>query len=699
MTVRLSRIWLLTAPTVVVRLAVAATLVIGLVSCARSGGGPQRPDGNAPDRMALVWSTEVVKPQHGGGGSVAISDDVIAVADGLDVQLLNPTTGRSQKRLSGMDGEEVTGVWVSGAVVVVRTGRSEDGHGRSVLYGFEHATGKRLWSTGRLLNGTGPPTVEVFSNTVILREGDRQGLTALAADTGKVLWSGQVPDICPHPVADPIGMRYAMDVVQVGDVLAALARCNDRAEIFGIGLADATIRWRKPLGELTDRSCIKADGTVALVAFDDRFSLFDMSGETLLARSATGAASCAIQSTDRGVAISRDSVVELIEPKGGQSYWQQRNPNSVDDQFQVLAGGRLYSRAAEKDFLPSFVSSTDLSTGDTKVLPLPIRAELIGAAGDLLIYKIYLTWSIRYAAVRPEFSQLANPVLAGAAPNDWPDACSLLSAADLDSLGGFTAFPEAKQTQLYGVGIPRPTRCNYLSAKSDDAFSVTVSWVSSDRVTLAALLESGALEGEAYSAYSGALEKIGRHAFLIPKTPFLTSEAFLVRGSHALFVGVPSDVEGPLAREVVKLLLASAPDLGQEPAVPFDISAAHLVVRSLGYEPNSVAVQLGPLRVITAICATSATAHCQQIFFFHDQDFVGVGSGEDAEHGATYRWVKILDQDGQIVRMEFAVYGPSDANCCPSARQAQNYRYQGNLLEYQNDSGPWRPAPKAPKPR
>ncbi|MGH3696006.1 MAG: LppP/LprE family lipoprotein [Pseudonocardiaceae bacterium] len=138
-------------------------------------------------------------------------------------------------------------------------------------------------------------------------------------------------------------------------------------------------------------------------------------------------------------------------------------------------------------------------------------------------------------------------------------------------------------------------------------------------------------------------------------------------------------------------------DQGNEPVAPFDVSSAHLLIKSFGYDPNSAPIPPGPLRAITAVCTISATEHCQQIFFFHAQDFVGVGSGESDLKATLYRGVKILNQDGQTVRMDYAVYKAMDANCCPSARQAQNYRYRDGILEYQNDSGPWQPAPSTPK--
>lgn len=684
MTARWWRVRLSSGHALVASLAVVA-LVVGLASC--SDSGPRSSGGPQPDRMAQAWSVDVAKPESRGGATAAISDAVVAVPDGEDIRLLDPVTGRLRTSLSSIQGgDPVTGVWVSGAIVVVQVGYPIDGP--VGLYGFEHTSGRHLWSTRRQLNFT----VGVASGAVVL-QGDRRWLTVLAADTGKLRWSGEVPDICPRPVPDTSAKRFLMNVAQTGEVLAVLARCSDRAELFGIGLADGSIGWRKPLGQPTDRSCVTADGAVIAVAFDDRFSLFDPDGRTLVERPASGSASCKIRVTDRGVVMVRDPVMELIDPANGRSHWQRKDPDFFLG-LPLMVAGRIYVPArTPSNLLPSFVSSTELSGGDSAALPLPLSfsAKLVGAAGDLLIYETPMAGSVRYVAIRPEAARLANPVLAGAAASDWPDACGLLGADELDSLGGFSAFPPERRTHVFGVDLPHPNHCNYLAKDSERAFAVTVSWVGKDVGGLTAMQES-----QVYGTH-GTSERLGSDAFLIPDTGFMEAVAFLHREFYTLYVQAPGDEQ--LARAVATLLMRSSPDHGKNPTAPllFDLAASHLVIRSLGYRPDSAPIPPGPLRAITAVCAKSASSHCQQVFFFLEQEFVGVGSGEDAEHGAIYRRVKVSGQDGQTVRVEVGVYQSADPDCCPSTTKPQRYRHEGNVLEYQNDSGPWQPAPKVPK--
>lgn len=66
-----------------------------------------------------------MSPSQGprGGATAAMSDAVVAVPDGEDVRLLDPVTGRLRTSLSSIQGgDPVTGVWVSGAIVVVQVG-------------------------------------------------------------------------------------------------------------------------------------------------------------------------------------------------------------------------------------------------------------------------------------------------------------------------------------------------------------------------------------------------------------------------------------------------------------------------------------------------------------------------------------------------------------------------------------------------
>ncbi|MGH3806134.1 MAG: PQQ-binding-like beta-propeller repeat protein [Pseudonocardiaceae bacterium] len=699
-----------------------AGLMVGLVGSApNSGVAKKGVSESAPDRMSIAWTVNVARSQNGiitdgsgevvrdvprrGNGAIAASDKVIAVADAFDVQLLDPATGRVQKRLSRVrvhDTAPVIGLWLSGDVVIVETGKI-----RAIkdvwIDGFEYTTGRLLWSTSSSWDHDEQPKVEVSSGVVVHQEQNREGvtvLTALAADTGQFLWSKG--PICSSGADDE-------ELAPAGKILAVLARCRDGVEMFGIELTKGSISWRNQLHTATRNICLKAEIPVIMVDSGDWFSLFDPAGKILLTRREIGGPSCAIHTTDRGVIIARNSVIQLIDLRSGHSQWQK--PDQIGTFSALLqsdtAGGRLYrthyNSTSDSELLPTFVSSTDISTGDTFTLPLPVRAEFAKFTKKILIYQTTLTRTIRYTGIRPEIGRFSNPALAGATPNSWPNACNLLSSADLSSLGAFTAFPEEKNVDIFGVKLPHPTRCNYLAVGSENAFSVTVSWVGSNRTELAAMLESQAVEIDPV----GTPERLSTDAFITPGSRNKVSEISLLCGLYALHIKVPEDDLGGsnrLARKVAKILFSSTlnynrnSDQKSNNSAPFDISAAHLVIRSFGYDPDLAPTPPGPLRGITAICADSATAYCQQVFFFFGQDFIGVGSGEvqDVAHRAIYHVVKITGQDGQTVRTKHAVYGPDDGDCCPSSQQSQTYRYKDDKLEYRNDAGRWQPTPKEP---
>jgi LppP/LprE lipoprotein len=699
-----------------------AGLVFGLASSASTGSVAEpRISEGVPGRMAIAWSIDVVRPQNGivpdtlgdvirqvprrGDGAIAISDRIIAVADGLDVQLLDPVTGQRQKRIKHGQGhvaKPVIGLWMSGDVLIVETGKI--GVITDIwIDGFEYTTGRLLWSTSSLWNHDYQPKVEVSAGVVVRQAQNREGITvldALAADTGQPLWSkGR---ICST------GTDYdIIDLAPAGKILAILARCRDSWEIFGIGPTEGSINWRNQLHALTPDTCLNADGPVIMVGSADRFFLFNLAGQALLTRPEKGSL-CSIHTTDRGVAMIRNSAIELLDPQGGYIHWK-KDLSRIDAAWSSLvgiAGGRIYSThepSSDSEILPSFVSSTELSTGDTVVLPLPVKGSPAGSTRNLLVYKTVFSRTIRYTGIRPENGGFPNPVLAGVAPSDWPNACVLLSSTGLNTLVGFTASPEKEKTDIFGVKLPYPTECNYLASDSSDAaFSVTVSWVGGNHSELAAMLESQATEVYPIKAP----EKINTDTFIVPYSQNPFSEAFLLYRLYALHVKVPeNDHRGDnvkLVRKVVELLSSSTSNSIRKPSssAPFDIDAASLIIRSFGYEPDLTRPPPppGPFRAITAICAESADAYCQQVFFFLGQDFVGVGSGEaqDTDHRAIYHVVKITGQDGRTARVEYAVYGPRDANCCPSAQQPQTYRYEDDKLEYKDGAGTWQSAPKEP---
>ncbi|QUH04277.1 LppP/LprE family lipoprotein [Saccharopolyspora erythraea] len=106
---------------------------------------------------------------------------------------------------------------------------------------------------------------------------------------------------------------------------------------------------------------------------------------------------------------------------------------------------------------------------------------------------------------------------------------------------------------------------------------------------------------------------------------------------------------------------APAPPPAPSPApAPFDLDAALALIEQQGFTPEVPETALrGPIRAISSTCTGSANGRCRAVFFFDGQAFV-----QKVEAGL----VRILEQDGRQVRLEFPQYGPDDPGCCPSGQ-------------------------------
>jgi LppP/LprE lipoprotein len=81
------------------------------------------------------------------------------------------------------------------------------------------------------------------------------------------------------------------------------------------------------------------------------------------------------------------------------------------------------------------------------------------------------------------------------------------------------------------------------------------------------------------------------------------------------------------------------------------------------------------LKVLVGVRRGSADARTQQAFFFVGDRFIGTDTAD------TSAGISVVDQGDDHVTLDYALYKPSDALCCPSAGSAQvTYRWDGTRL-------------------
>ena len=150
---------------------------------------------------------------------------------------------------------------------------------------------------------------------------------------------------------------------------------------------------------------------------------------------------------------------------------------------------------------PIFLTALQSTTGRSVTLPLPVAdtgSELV-AARDGLVFVTLSAWRT-FAAFRPmsAVSHSSSPaILANVNPITWPDACSLLTPADIGHVlaGGYTAVP-VRTLSLAGVAWPKPVGCTFTGpADRDPAVIVKIAWVASS-AGQASLLLGSYLSGE-----------------------------------------------------------------------------------------------------------------------------------------------------------------------------------------------------------
>lgn len=118
------------------------------------------------------------------------------------------------------------------------------------------------------------------------------------------------------------------------------------------------------------------------------------------------------------------------------------------------------------------------------------------------------------------------------------------------------------------------------------------------------------------------------------------------------------------------------------------LARAAALVRSKGYEPVASAgfASGSTLQVIVGRVAESATGQPMWAFFFIDGQYIGTDTRVPSQSlGLTWA-------EESVVIIRYALYGPSDANCCPSDNTTVQFHWDGEKLEPRDPIPPKRNA-------
>jgi outer membrane protein assembly factor BamB len=402
------------------------------------------------------------------GGATA---QALAMADGKGAVRVHDARTGALTRTITTSGTTVAGVWVaSGTVVVLTEGGEGSGQRRrpytedrdagQTLQAYDVATGTALWghAVGLTREGSRPgtgsyrgPQVMVTERGVVLAERPLEPLTLLSLD----LRSGRTLASTVHERRCDLTAGAGARSVLLLDYCA-----GNRVRLASVDPATLRPEWTRalPSPALTFPATtqvgdppslgltVGGDGYAKVVA-DDFAAFYGPDGRRL----STVQEALTPADSVRGGRWTEPIGVGALPPDGdGQTEWP----------------------------LPAFLTSLDIITGRLRPLPLDVphaNASLVGTAGDLA----FVRSGERVTAYALTYGAETGRPLFGDVPRDaWPDACGLLTAADLRPLAeGYAPRPVTRA--LLGRPLPKPVRCDWIPPSDDaPAVSVSVEWVS-----------------------------------------------------------------------------------------------------------------------------------------------------------------------------------------------------------------------------
>jgi hypothetical protein len=195
-----------------------------------------------------------------------------------------------------------------------------------------------------------------------------------------------------------------------------------------------------------------------------------------------------------------------VDLTSGRKLWSRRL--KVDD-FLIDHGSVYLVGSMPEPLMPHFLASLDVRGGAVALSGMPPFGTVMGVDRGHLFVEVELN---RFAAYR--IGTAGSGFLGGADVKQWPDACTLVTAAQVNQAMSADAYHAVKDRALVVAGqrLPNSPRCRFLATSKDPTVDVAVGWVAgtpSEAVQYLRLLN--ATTGERVSG-------LGDEGYIVPQT-------------------------------------------------------------------------------------------------------------------------------------------------------------------------------------
>jgi outer membrane protein assembly factor BamB len=515
---------------------------------------PLAPLGPPPGPVAATW--QLTTPVHHSGlppydqvAHAVVAGELIVVS-GRGLSVRDARTGGERWHYY-RSGWSLLGWAATVDRIVVYQER--DGHrGDRLLLGLDVVSGRELWrQSGAVPAATDRTTLRwpAASGMVLTTDGDRTTLHGRSAETGRRLWTRELPPGCVLPEAAP----YASDATDAAagsaaGTAAVALDCTDHSRVLAVDPATGHVRLNAAFGAADPPEVAVRGGAVAV--FDGTALRVYKDGKELLSRRGDDACAtmCPVDSDGRRLVMvyrtgtggrpdgagadprgpdsrspaprspdsrnpavenpgtSVQSRMEAVDLGSGRTIWRRDVP---DYAAVTVRAGRLYALrpSLAPNLLPAGIDVVGLVGGDVTTVPAPVvvgsRRDVarpwLGAGGGLLYVAVPEAaprpfGAARLTALRGAGTGPGPAELDGVRAAEWPDACGLLRKRDFaDSGHGVLGYQAHREyARVGGVRLPHAVSCTYeppgegqLSAAAP---RVTVEWVAGTPAAAAGLL-------------------------------------------------------------------------------------------------------------------------------------------------------------------------------------------------------------------
>jgi outer membrane protein assembly factor BamB len=487
--------------------AVFLVLAAGASGCAAAGprhelGRPR----TVPDRLAPVWTVPTETDFDAGGVAANVfaitGTAVVLPVSGGDLVARDPGTGRAEWKVAPDRGWRFSGDAVIGSRLYAYMTTPNESLARFAAYDL--GTGQVAWRSELgvdLYRGIGLQQVMFTSRGIVVQLGAANLLYGLRLSDGKGTRLASLPFSCPggDSMATPGAAIFLLECAGGGVVLDSVDPATGRVSWQRVLPDRRAGAYPLDLEDTSGGDVVAEAGTTVRI--------FTSGGRLIATRvpptSCPG--SCMIGSAGSAGAIvlgADANVVQGIDLATGRVQWQRAGALFSNQSTSVDLGGTMFAVAGPAVIgdrskpLPVLVVALQIATGRSSVIPLPVASggedrPLAGTADGLLLVEIPGAKNPFITAFRPEDAATAGPAaLGGVAAARWPDACTLLSPADLRFIApGYVSSPVP--AVLSGVTWPKPATCAYVGPGADDpAVTVSVAWVAASAQQAHELLAS-----------------------------------------------------------------------------------------------------------------------------------------------------------------------------------------------------------------